>query len=52
MVLAATNRPWDVDEAILRQLPSFELVAGQKQRAKILGVTLQHEKLEKGVLSE
>jgi SpoVK/Ycf46/Vps4 family AAA+-type ATPase len=50
MVLAATNRPWDVDEAILRRLPrSFEVgLPNKEQRAKILGVTLQHEKLEKG----
>ena len=53
MVLAATNRPWDVDEAILRRLPrSFEVgLPNKEQRAKILNVTLQHERLEKDFIT-
>ena len=44
-VLAATNRPWDVDEAILRRLPrSFEVpLPGTPERAGILRSILQGE---------
>eukprot|EP00242_Pyramimonas_sp_CCMP2087_P018376 CAMPEP_0198202756 /NCGR_PEP_ID=MMETSP1445-20131203/5970_1 /TAXON_ID=36898 /ORGANISM="Pyramimonas sp., Strain CCMP2087" /LENGTH=347 /DNA_ID=CAMNT_0043873833 /DNA_START=122 /DNA_END=1162 /DNA_ORIENTATION=+ len=48
MVLAATNRPWEVDEAILRRLPqSFEVpLPTLQQRLRILQVLLRDEHLE------
>eukprot|EP00238_Polyblepharides_amylifera_P013451 CAMPEP_0196587306 /NCGR_PEP_ID=MMETSP1081-20130531/57067_1 /TAXON_ID=36882 /ORGANISM="Pyramimonas amylifera, Strain CCMP720" /LENGTH=442 /DNA_ID=CAMNT_0041909455 /DNA_START=100 /DNA_END=1428 /DNA_ORIENTATION=- len=48
MVLAATNRPWEVDEAILRRLPqSFEVpLPSKQQRASILDVLLRDEELK------
>lgn len=51
MVLAATNRPWELDEAILRRLPrAFEVgMPDQKQRASILEVILKDEDVEETV---
>ena len=48
MVLAATNRPWELDEAILRRLPrAFEVgMPDQQQRASILKVILKDEVCE------
>jgi SpoVK/Ycf46/Vps4 family AAA+-type ATPase len=45
MVLAATNRPWELDEAILRRLPrAFEVgMPDKQQRASILKVILKDE---------
>jgi SpoVK/Ycf46/Vps4 family AAA+-type ATPase len=45
MVLAATNRPWELDEAILRRLPrAFEVgMPDRQQRASILKVILKDE---------
>ena len=50
MVLAATNRPWEVDEAILRRLPrSFEVgLPALEQRVDILRVILKDEVMEAG----
>ncbi|MCO5552225.1 hypothetical protein L7F22_005737 [Adiantum nelumboides] len=50
MVLAATNRPWDLDEAVLRRLPrAFEVgLPDVKQRASILQVILKDENVESG----
>ena len=50
MVLAATNRPWEVDEAILRRLPrSFEVgLPDFANRCDILGVVLKGESVEPG----
>eukprot|EP00262_Sarcandra_glabra_P021894 TRINITY_DN943_c0_g1_i2.p1 TRINITY_DN943_c0_g1~~TRINITY_DN943_c0_g1_i2.p1 ORF type:complete len:390 (-),score=63.49 TRINITY_DN943_c0_g1_i2:303-1472(-) len=51
MVLAATNRPSELDEAILRRLPqAFEIgVPDRIERAKILKVILKGEKIEKNI---
>nr|GEX23572.1 ATPase family AAA domain-containing protein 1-B-like [Tanacetum cinerariifolium] len=48
MVLAATNRPSELDEAILRRLPqAFEIgVPDRKERAAILKVILKGERTE------
>ncbi|KAG9133974.1 hypothetical protein Leryth_004677 [Lithospermum erythrorhizon] len=51
MVLAATNRPSELDEAILRRLPqAFEIgMPDLKERAEILKVILRGEKVEKDI---
>lgn len=51
MVLAATNRPSELDEAILRRLPqAFEIgVPDQKERAAILKVILKGERVEDNI---
>lgn len=51
MVLAATNRPWELDEAILRRLPrAFEVgMPDVKQRASILRVILKDVNVEPGL---
>lgn len=48
MVLAATNRPWELDEAILRRLPrAFEVgMPNAKERAHILRVILKDENVD------
>ncbi|KAL3838041.1 hypothetical protein ACJIZ3_022632 [Penstemon smallii] len=51
MVLAATNRPSELDEAILRRLPqAFEIgIPDRKERAAILKVILKDEKVQDGI---
>ncbi|KAF3432766.1 hypothetical protein FNV43_RR23868 [Rhamnella rubrinervis] len=48
MVLAATNRPSELDEAILRRLPqAFEIgIPDHRERAEILKVILKGERVE------
>lgn len=48
LVLAATNRPSDLDEAILRRLPqAFEIgIPNRAERSKILKVILKGETVE------
>jgi SpoVK/Ycf46/Vps4 family AAA+-type ATPase len=47
IVVGATNRPWDVDQAILRRMPrTFELgMPDAKERLSILHNILRHEKV-------
>ncbi|KAF5442682.1 hypothetical protein F2P56_035314 [Juglans regia] len=51
MVLAATNRPSELDEAILRRLPqAFEIgIPDCKERAEILRVILRGERVEDNI---
>ncbi|KAF3680569.1 putative elongation factor 1-delta-like [Capsicum annuum] len=51
LVLAATNRPFDLDEAVIRQLPRRLMVnlPGAPNRAKILKVILAKEDLDQDV---
>ncbi|XP_035845062.1 ATPase family AAA domain-containing protein 1-B-like [Helianthus annuus] len=51
MVLAATNRPSELDEAILRRLPqAFEIgIPDRKERADILKVILKGERVEEDI---
>ena len=54
LVLAATNRPWDIDEAILRRLPrAFEVpLPDAKQRARILRVLLAGEDVDESIWAD
>nr|GMD53704.1 ATPase family AAA domain-containing protein 1-like [Ipomoea batatas] len=51
MVLAATNRPSELDEAILRRLPqAFEIgIPDRRERVEILKVILRGEKVEESI---
>ncbi|XP_050235959.1 uncharacterized protein LOC126685997 isoform X2 [Mercurialis annua] len=51
MVLAATNRPSELDEAILRRLPqAFEIgIPDRKSRASILKVILKDERVDENI---
>ncbi|GMN44343.1 hypothetical protein TIFTF001_013544 [Ficus carica] len=51
MVLAATNRPSELDEAILRRLPqAFEIgIPDRRERVEILKVILKGEKVEENI---
>lgn len=51
MVLAATNRPSELDEAILRRLPqAFEIgIPDRRERAEILRVILKDECVEDNI---
>ncbi|KAA8540077.1 hypothetical protein F0562_026769 [Nyssa sinensis] len=51
MVLAATNRPSELDEAILRRLPqAFEIgIPDRKERVEILKVILKGERVEDNI---
>nr|XP_043617671.1 outer mitochondrial transmembrane helix translocase [Erigeron canadensis] len=51
MVLAATNRPSELDEAILRRLPqAFEIgIPDRRERAAILKVILKGERVEDNI---
>ncbi|TQD94546.1 hypothetical protein C1H46_019791 [Malus baccata] len=51
MVLTATNRPSELDEAILRRLPqAFEIgMPDKRERAQILKVILKGERIEDNI---
>jgi SpoVK/Ycf46/Vps4 family AAA+-type ATPase len=48
MVIGATNRPWDVDPAILRRMPrTFEMgLPNEKERENVLRLILRSESLD------
>ena len=50
VILAATNRPFDLDDAVLRRLPRRLMVdlPDEANRAKILELMLKKERLEEG----
>ena len=54
LVLAATNRPWDIDEAILRRLPrAYEVpLPDASQRRRILGVLLRGEDVDSSIWAD
>ncbi|KAI9034521.1 P-loop containing nucleoside triphosphate hydrolase protein [Hyaloraphidium curvatum] len=51
IIMAATNRPFDLDDAILRRMPRRILVdlPNEESRAKILGVHLKDEQLHDSI---
>jgi SpoVK/Ycf46/Vps4 family AAA+-type ATPase len=48
VIIGATNRPWDVDAAILRRMPrTFEMgLPDEKEREKVLRLVLRSERLD------